>query len=145
MTSLAANILYKFYWEFCLRFLSSWATITGGILGFNNKHYVFSPTTQKRNTNSKFEPVVRNFWTINPALYLLNYHCRFFWFQFWLNGGRPFETFMCQWNLSFWVSMVGKCFVSITLEEHQGPHDRKFLARINYENFLRGATERNTR
>ena len=27
----------------------------------------------------------------------------------------------------------------------QGPHDRNFLARINNENFLRGANERNTR
>ena len=26
-----------------------------------------------------------------------------------------------------------------------GPQDRNFLARINNENFLRGATERNTR
>ena len=28
---------------------------------------------------------------------------------------------------------------------HLGPHDRNFLARINSENYLRGATERNTR
>ena len=27
----------------------------------------------------------------------------------------------------------------------QGPYDRNFLVRINNENFLRGATERNTR
>ena len=28
---------------------------------------------------------------------------------------------------------------------NQGPHDRNFLARINNENFLSGANERNTR
>ena len=27
----------------------------------------------------------------------------------------------------------------------QGPHDRNFFARINNENFLSGANERNTR
>ena len=41
------------------------------------------------------------------------------------------------------VSFFQYTFVPLIL--NRGPHDKNFLALINNENFLRGATEQNTR
>ena len=47
-------------------------------------------------------------------------------------------------NIAFKCGFVEKSLL-IQIKRNLGPHDRNLFVRINNENFLRGATERNTR